>query len=36
MFDFIRLLDLDAHTDGIHTWLNQHALVLVPGYSEGV
>jgi len=36
MFDFICLLDLDAHTDRIHTGLYQHAFVLVPRYSERV
>jgi len=36
MFDFIRLLDLNADTDRIYTWFYQHAFVLVPRYSERV
>lgn len=36
MLDLVRLLDLDAHADGIHTRLYQYAFVLVPGYGERV
>lgn len=35
-FDLVRLLDLDAHADGVHRRLDEYALVLISRDRQGI
>jgi hypothetical protein len=36
VFDFVGLLDLDAHSDAVDAGLNVHFLVVIPSNYQGI